>query len=173
VRESQYAARLVLNLACLDDAADPSADPNGVPWADARVVDHAWELIGYFKSHARRLHAAIARGSGIGGGPVVKAIVDWLQAGGRSTFTVRDIKQARRWLTETQLTDCLKFLAERNAIRPLPKQPPGRRGGRPQSTAYEVNPALLNAQNTHNSQNPGPAVASTQGFEGSEGSASE
>jgi hypothetical protein len=127
----EYAGRLTLNLACLWHAADPTADPLAIPEVGPRPIHHAWTLIGYFKNHARRVHAVIGRGSGLGGGVVVKALGDWLRDGQRPSFSERDIKQARRWMEDEDLAAALKFLTERNAIRPRPGDRTRPEGGTP------------------------------------------
>ena len=162
----EYAGRLVLILACMDHAADPTADPQAVPNVGPEIVENAWRLVGYFGSHARRVHAAIGRGRNLGGGHVVRAIVEWVRAGDRRSFTERDVKQARRWIGDADLADALDFLRGRHAIRPreAPTDAPG--PGRPASPSYDVNPALLDTQNPHNTQNSVPEG----GSEYSEGS---
>jgi hypothetical protein len=161
----EYAGRLALILACLDHAADPIADPLAVPSVGPRAVRNAWRLVAYFKSHARRVHATIALGTGVGGGPVVRAVVDWIRSGRRVSFSERDVKQARRWITDDDLAEALDHLAERNAVRPREAPPDRAKGGRPASPVYDVNPALLDTQNPQNPQNPD----CVGGFEGSEG----
>jgi hypothetical protein len=140
----EYAGRLALILACLDHAADPTRDTTTVPDVGPSTVVGAWRLVAYFKSHARRVHAAMALGSGIGGGPVVKAIVDWLRNGPNLSFSEHDIKQARRRIEPEALERSLAYLTTRNAIR---ERPPVSTGGRPGSPVYDVNPALLATQN--------------------------
>jgi hypothetical protein len=165
----EYAGRLALILALMDHAADPTADGLAVPYVGPRAVRNAWQLVAYFKSHARRVYAVIARGSGIGGGKVVSAIVAWLRAGERLSFSERDIKQERRWIDPEDLASALKYLADRNAIRARPDPTDRPQGGRPPSPTYDVNPALLNSQNPQNTQNPGWSEDDDMGFEGSEG----
>lgn len=149
-----YAGRFALILAFLDYAADPTANPEAIPNVDARSVANAWRLVAYFKSHARRVHAAVALGSGVGGGRVVRAIVDWIKEGQRLTFTERDITQARRWVTDDDLARALDHLARCHAIRPR-EAPDTPRIGRPPTPTYDVNPALLNTQNPQNPQKGG------------------
>ncbi len=145
----EYAGRLALILACLDHAADPLADPLAVPKVGPRQVENAWRLIGYFESHAKRVHHAIAQGpDGTGGGRIMTAIVDWLRSGHRLTFTEHELRQARRWMQDDDVADALAYLENVNAIRPPARpQQPGPKGGRPPSTSYEVHPLLLIAQN--------------------------
>jgi hypothetical protein len=169
----EYAGRLTLILACLDLAADPTAEPSDVPAVGPRIVDDAWRLVAYFKSHSRRVHAAIALGSGIGGSPVVRAIVEWVRAGRRSSFSERDVKQARRWIDSEKLAEALDYLTDRNVIRPqeVPSDRP--KVGRPSSPVFDVNPALLNTQNPQNTQNPLSTEGRDRGFEDSEDFESE
>jgi hypothetical protein len=139
-----YAARLTLILACLDHAADFTADPCAVPEAHSRAVGNAWTLIAYFKSHARRVHAAVTGGVGTANvnAHTVGAIVEWVRAGSRNTFTEAELKDARRWIRDADLADALKFLTDRGAIRPRPVAEPGPKGGRRPSRSYAVNPAI-------------------------------
>ncbi len=139
----EYAARLTLILTLLNHAADPMADSRKVPQVSSQRVDDAWRLIRYFKSHARRTHAAIACGPGSGKTRAVKAIVDWIRGGGLLAFKEHDVKQARRWMTQDDLADALVELTARNAIRPGPAPQIGPKGGRPSSNWYDVNPTLL------------------------------
>jgi hypothetical protein len=150
----EYAGRLTLTLACMEHAADPTADPAEVPTVDSRIVRNAWRLVAYFKTHTIRVHAAITQGTGVGGGDVVQAIVGWLREGLRSSFTVRDLKQARRWIHDDELDKALSYLGRRNAIRPRGGAEESSKRGRPASPIYDVHPALLGSQNTRNTQNP-------------------
>ena len=165
----EYAGRLALTLACLRHASDPLSDPQAVPTVGALAVDHAWALVGYFKSHVRRVHAVIAGASWFGGGPVVKVVVDWLRDSQRTSFSLHEIKQARRTISDATLTKAFKALTERGVIRPRPAEPRGGQGGRPPSPVYDVNPALLETQNPRNARNPDPDEAQAERFEGSEG----
>jgi hypothetical protein len=153
----EYAGRLALILALLDHAADPTSDPEAIPDIGPRITENTWALVDYFKQHARRVHAAIARGRGFGGGSksvnaATEAVVDWIRSGAGTEFTERDIKQARRWIDDADLAEALKALVTRNAIRPRPIPERGPKGGRPASAAYDVNPALLDSHNLRNAQ---------------------
>jgi len=139
----EYAGRLTLILALLHHAADPTADPQIVPKVGPRDVENAWKLISYFKSHARRVRVAISCGRGIGGGYVVKAIVEWIRSGSRQSFSERDIKQARRWIGLSELADALSFLVHVNAIRAHAVSPIKPKGGHPPAQSYDVNPAIF------------------------------
>jgi hypothetical protein len=139
----EHAGRLTLILTLMHHAADPSADPLALPRADRSRVEEAWCLASYFKSHARRVYAAISRGPGIGGGRIVKAIVEWIRAGNRQSFSERDIKQARRWIQDRDLAAALVHLTQVNAIRRRAASPTKPQGGHPPSPTYEVNPAIF------------------------------
>lgn len=164
----EYAGRLILVLTLMDHAANLSADHLAVPNVNARHVTNAWGLVSYFKSHARRVQAAIHLGSDIGGGQVVKAIIEWIRSGSRLSFSERDLKQARRWIEPDKLADALAYLTQRNAIRPRESPAEKPRVGHPPSRSYEVNPALLNAQNTRNTQKGSSNRTAEPSFEGSE-----
>lgn len=147
-----YAARLALILACMDHAADPTADPEAIPDVGPRAVVNAWRLVDYFKSHARRVQA-VANDPRIGGGPVVRAVVEWITKGPRRSFSERDIKQARRWIKDNDLSAALAYLTKRHAIRPRAETDEAPRVGHPRSPVYDVNPSLLDTQNSQNPQN--------------------
>ena len=151
----EYAARLTLILTLMHHAADPTADALIVPTVGPLRVDDAWRLIAYFKSHARRVHTAIACGPDTGETRAAKAIVAWIRDQRRSSFTESDIKQARRWISDEDLADALPYLSARNAIRPGPVPPqPGPKGGRRLSPSYDVHPGLLVTKNPENPKNP-------------------
>jgi hypothetical protein len=144
-----YGGRLTLILACLHHAADPLADPLVVPQAGPGRVEDAWRLIRYFKSHVGRVHFSIAQSAdGMGGGKVVAAIVAWLRAGHRLSFSEHELRQARRWIQEGDINDALAYLETVNAIRPVGGPKPFRpQGGRPASASFEVHPLLFVTQN--------------------------
>jgi hypothetical protein len=149
----ECAGRLALILACLDHASDPAADPEAVPAVGPRVVGNAWRLVRYFG--AWPAGPMPPSPSGRGGGPVVKALADWIREGRRLSFSERDFKQARRWVTHDDLSAALAYLIERHAIRPRDREDRPPRPGRPRSPVYDVNPSLLDTQNPQNTQNPG------------------
>jgi hypothetical protein len=139
----EYAGRLTLILTLLHHAADPTADSLAVPGVGPRRVDDAWRLIGYFKTHARRVHAVIAAGPSTGESRAVKAILDWIRDGRRASFSEAEIRHARRWIADEHLADALSFLIDRNAIRPRSAPQTGPKGGRPASPTYDVHPDLI------------------------------
>jgi hypothetical protein len=143
----EYAGRLTLILACIDHASDPTAEPAAIPSVGARSVRDAWRLVTYFKSQTRRVHASIDAVPGSGGG-VASAIEAWIQSKGLSAFSAHDVKQARRWITDDDLAKALPAMVRRNAIRKREAtDEPDRKGGRPPSAVYDVNPSLLITQN--------------------------
>lgn len=146
----EYAGRFALILACLRHASDLTLDAKAVPEVGHEEVKNAWRLVDYFKAHAQRAHSAIARGSGIGGSETVQVIVKWLRDDSRSSFTERDLTQARRSIDRDDLSEALTYLADRNVVRPR-EAPTGNRG-RPGSPVYDVNPALLITQKPQNTQ---------------------
>lgn len=143
----EYAGRLTLIVTLTHHAADPTADALALPDVGPRQVDAAWRLVSYFKSHARRIRAVIASGPGTGETRAAKAIVDWVRSRDLSSFTEKDIKQARRWINHSDLLDALDYLIDRGAIRPRQAPTPTAKGGRPPSPAYDVNPELLATAN--------------------------
>lgn len=145
-----YAGRTTLVLACLDHAADPTADPRRVPAADALAVGNAWKLVRYFQTHARRVLSAVTGGAWIANvnAHVVRAIVAWLRGGRLETFSQAELKDARRWIGDADLADALKFLTDRGAIRPHPAAEPGPKVGRPPAPSYDVNPALYDPEDS-------------------------
>ncbi len=150
----EYAGRLTLVLCLMDHAADPTADASIVPSATERHVENAWRLIAYFKSHAKRVHAAVNLGVAGPEAAAARAIVSWLRDGARATFTESQVKQARRWIEPEPLAKALAYLAKSNAIR-VQEAPQGTaKPGRPPSPVYDVNPALLVTRNPDNPVNP-------------------
>ncbi len=140
----EYAGRLCLILALLDHASKPNVDHIAIPEVDRDVVDRAWRLIDYFKSHARRVYAATAYGPRLGGGPVVEVVLRWLRGQGNPSFTLRDFGQARRSINQADLNVAIKYLVGRNAIRPVDSDQARRRPGRP-SAAFEVHPDIYSS----------------------------
>ena len=138
----EYAGRLTLVLSLLDHASDPLCGVQDLPVGDDGFVEDAWRLVDYFKSHARRVHAAVNLGVEGPDRAVAKALLDWLRNEQIDMFTERDAKRARRWIEPDALANALRHLTRANAVRPEPPQMAAK-CGRPRSPAYEVNPALL------------------------------
>lgn len=143
----EYAGRFALILTLLDHAADPTADPVAVPDVDTRHIRNAWRLVTYFKSHARRVYAAVRFGVAGHEALAIKAIVKWLRDGSTEEFTERDVKRARPWIDSETLTRAISHLIKMNAIRPRESTRETAKPGRPPSPTYDVNPTLLMGQN--------------------------
>ena len=94
----EYAGRLALILACLDHAADPTSAVSEIPAVGPELVEGAWQLVAYFKNHARRVHMAIGQGAGIGASMTSKALVAWLRDRNLDSFSESEFKQDRRWV---------------------------------------------------------------------------
>jgi len=69
-------------------------------------------------------------------------VVNWIVANGRDSFTEHEIRQARRWITDEGMDAVLKTLIQCEGIRREPTPAPAKKGGRPPSARYAVNPAL-------------------------------
>jgi len=138
-----YAARLALILHLMNLASDPTglvnADPSELP---RRIIDGAARLVAYFKSHARRVRAAMGAKAG-NGDENVRALLGWIGRNGLTAFSMRDIGNNfdRFKADPAALADSLEWMAARNLIRRRPK-PDARKRGRKRGAIYEVNPAL-------------------------------
>jgi hypothetical protein len=118
-------------------------------------VDAAWRLVGYFKSHARRVHAAIARGPA---NPDALALLGWIRRNGKDWFRLAEVSddlRARFRDNPDALAAAVAALSRLGMVRPRPEAiEPGRPGRRP-STAFDVHPELLGTpENTGNPENP-------------------
>jgi len=139
----EYAGRLVLILALLHYAVDPTQDSVPIPEIGPRHVEDAWRLVAYFKSHVLRVRAAMRRDAGLGedAGP----ILGWIRRTELASFPQSDLtRNLPRFRTDPEsLKAVLARLVEANVIRPRPEPPApkGKRGRKPLPT-FEVNPAL-------------------------------
>jgi hypothetical protein len=138
----EYAGRLSLILALMRDAADPTLDRQTVPDIDAPAVRDAWRLVAYFKTHTRRILAAIAHFADRETNKAAKAIIQWALSKGLATFSERDIRRARSWIGPDDLREALHYLTECNVIREVPAPVQNAAGGRPPSPRYEINPLV-------------------------------
>jgi hypothetical protein len=163
----EYAGRLCLILSLLRHAADPTADTEALPLVGPDVARDAWRLVGYFKSHHRRVRAYL-EGRGLGGAPEgARLALRWIRnhpdtrAFPESELT-RDVPQLRA--DRAALEDGLAWLAKRNVIRRLaaPDQPPGKRGRKP-APAWEVHPELSAPDNSEISGNTAAVHAPSPG----------
>ena len=86
-----YVYRLALILHLLDLASDPTAAIEGdLPDLPAVTLGKTFRLVGYFKSHARRVHVGID-GRTAHGGEDVQALLWWIIRNRKNQFSVRDI----------------------------------------------------------------------------------
>ena len=74
----------------MDLASDPTRTRPTLPDCPARIIDDASRLVAYFKTHARRVYAAID-GKLIDGGENVRALVRWILRNDLAEFSTRDI----------------------------------------------------------------------------------
>ncbi len=167
----EYAGRFVLVLACLDHASDPTADPTEAPQVSPRTVIDAWALVGYFKSHLLRVHAAMG-GKAANGGSDVQALLGWIIRGEKREFSIKDIGNNFDRFKDDRaaLEDALKWLTDRNMVRPRPESRDGPpKPGRRPSPKYEANPLLWTALRFLHFLRNGPTAGSFEGNEGNEG----
>jgi len=144
-----YAARLALNLHLMDLASDTTRDaPAEPPDLPRRIIDDAARLVAYFKTHARRVHAAID-GKLIDGGQNVRALVRWILRNELTGFSTRDIdRNFHRFRDDpATLSDALGWMTSHNLIRPRPdpEAPNPGKPGRKRAIAFDVNPLLRTA----------------------------
>ncbi|WP_165220225.1 DUF3987 domain-containing protein [Aquisphaera insulae] len=163
-----HAARLALVLALMRHAADPTANPDAVPDVDPLVVDDAWRLADYFKSHARRVHAAISRGPA---DPDALSLLSWIKRRGATTFREADVRSdLRRYRDDPPaLAGAIKALTDRGVIRSKPEdRDPATPGPKP-TPLYEVHPALLEAPGITEDPGIGSAAPPNGGNSGNSG----
>ena len=144
-----YAARLALVLHLMDLASDTTRNaPAEPPDLPRRIIDDAARLVAYFKTHARRVHAAID-GKLIDGGQNVRALVRWILRNELTGFSTRDIdRNFHRFRDDpATLSDALGWMTSHNLIRPRPdpEAPNPGKPGRKRALAFDVNPLLRTA----------------------------
>src|SRR5262249_12897116 len=113
----------------------------------------------YFKSHARKVHAAMDADPRVAR---ARRVVRWITANGLERFSKRDAHQALKgtFRTVEDMDPILALLEKHAIIRAEPHQGRGGPGGSG-GPSYEVHPQLseLYAQNPQNPQNPPPDTA--------------
>ncbi len=127
-----YAARLALILHLLRLASDPTRSPPAdPPKLSHRIIEAASRLVAYFKSHARRVYAAID-GKLTDGGDNVTALVRWILRNDLDRFSTRDIdRNFHRYRDDPAvLAHALGWKTSHNLIRPTP-DPEAPRPGKP------------------------------------------
>lgn len=86
-----YGYRLALILHLLDLASDPTTSFDGdLPELPPSTLDNAFRLVGYFKSHARRVQVAIDGKTSHGGGDV-QALLGWIVRNNKQEFSRHDV----------------------------------------------------------------------------------
>jgi hypothetical protein len=139
-----YAARLALVLHLLHLASDPTRRaPDDSPDLPKWIIADAARLVAYFKSHARRVHAAIG-GKCADGGDDVRALVRWIFRNGLTEFSERDISRNFNRFKDDPgaLADALGWMTSHNLVRPRQEHAATSKPGRKRSPCYEVNRAL-------------------------------
>jgi hypothetical protein len=139
-----YVGRLALILHLMHLAADPTTPPpNELPALPVEIITDAARLVAYFKAHARRVYAAMARKS-LAGGDDVKALIRWILRNDLERFSTRDIQRNfdRFQDDEAAVVDTLGWMMSHNLIRPHVENVAAGKPGRKRSPAYDVNPAL-------------------------------
>lgn len=152
-----YCARIALVLHELSYVTGETRDETRLA---GTTVDAAAELIRYFKSHLRKVMAAM---DGDQARPGVLRALGWIQRHQKERFQKRDLYHALRssFPTVRQLDPVLAGLVDQYIVRPV--ETTGRQGrGQPKSPFFETNPAVLlraqKSQNTQNSPEPAPTA---------------
>jgi putative DNA primase/helicase len=83
---------------------------------------------------------------------IAKGILSWARRHRKETFTQRDAHHGiqRKVNNADELKRPLDILRERGYIRPTAPLKTGRRGGRPKSACYEMNPKIKNPESAYN-----------------------
>jgi hypothetical protein len=121
---------------------------------DGQSLERAALLVRYFQSHARKIYAVIDADQAT---ERAKRILQWIKREQRSQFRrwepFKDLRNQTLFPKLETINEPLDRLTKHNFIRQIPTQE--RKGaGRPQATAFEVNPlALTHAENPINPTN--------------------
>jgi replicative DNA helicase len=131
------------------------------PWeipVSPQTVEHAIAIGRYLIPHAKAAYAEMGADAVV---EQAKRILRWIEHGGLSRFTKRDVHQGMRgrFKRTEELDAPLTLLIDHGYVRKRP-QPKHDGPGRPPSPVFEVNP-LWTTQNTQNLQN----TPSDQNFE--------
>jgi hypothetical protein len=167
-----YAGRLALVLHCLKWACGDVEPVYAVDPVDGSSMAAAARLVGYFKSHARKLYAALDADPRIA---EARKVLECLARNpGLSSFTRRDLYQhLRRQFRKPEALDApLRLLVEYRYIRPVGGERFGRPGPAPER--YEISPVWLSqmrtqrTQRTQDDDSEGEPVYGVYGVYGSE-----
>jgi hypothetical protein len=138
-----YCARLALIVHCLRGACGED-----VRDVDGESIERAAELVGYFKSHARRVYCAIDLDPGI---RLAKRLLAWIIRECRQRFKAHEAHGDIRNRTEFPDIDALEapigLLIRHQYIREKDTEEGYRRGRKP-AQVYEVNPMALKPETT-------------------------
>jgi hypothetical protein len=138
-----YMARLMLVVHEVRRAfpIEGNQQPIAEQFIDANTVSVAARLVGYFKSHARKVHCCMGESEAM---RAAAKIAEWVKRHQLSTFTTRDAYRqfggANR--TADYVEEPLKILEKRGVIRPsgVDGQP---KSGQRSSPTLQVNPRFL------------------------------
>jgi hypothetical protein len=139
-----YAARLALILHLMVLTSDPIGPiPDDPPELPTPTIEAAFRLVGYFRTQARRVYAAIG-GKAEDRGEDVRALVRWILRNNLNEFSERDIgRNFDRFKDDpAALADALGWMAVHNLIRLREIPEATGKAGRKQSPRYDVNPTL-------------------------------
>jgi hypothetical protein len=169
-----YCGRLALILHCLRWACGDQDPVYAVDPVDGVSMGAAARLIDYFKSHARKLYAALDADPRIA---QARKVLQCLARNPKmSTFTRRDLYQhLRKTFKKPEGLDApLRLLVEYRYIRPVGGERQGRPGPAPER--YEISPVWLSqmrtqrTQRTQDDESEGEPVYGVYGVYGSEDS---
>jgi uncharacterized protein DUF3987 len=142
-----YAARLWLILSMLHHAADFEADCAAMPVASRESAEGAWRLVGFFKSHMRRVQACLR--NGYSGGPPhgARLALNWINNHPESpTLSFRDITRnhsAANGYDREMLLHGVRWLEQRDVLRAATDggdDQESNSGGRPRGPVWMINP---------------------------------
>jgi hypothetical protein len=121
-------------------------EPIELPRLSRPTLEAATRLVGYFKSHARRVYGKMS-GSYQDGGEDVVALVRWIIRNGKTGFSTRDISRNFDRFRDDPgaLGDALLWMLSKNVLRHRVEANSPPRGGRKPAPYYEVNPDLLDS----------------------------
>jgi hypothetical protein len=125
-------------------ASDPTRPmPDDPPELPEWTLEAALCLVSYFKTHARRVYAAIG-GKADDGGEDVRALVRWILRNDLSEFSERDIgRNFDRFQDDpAALDEALEWMTGHNLVRPRAEPMATGKPGRKPSLIFDVNPTL-------------------------------
>lgn len=148
-RLDEALSKLCIYAGRLTNIVMTACEASGFDASDTDCVGAAWEMIGYFRHSAMRMHD--------GGGErhaQARRILAWIERGRREQFSLAELRDDMRRTLERgdDLDAPLGVLEEHHYIHLVPE--PSRSGaGRKASPRYAVNPAIWrkNPKNTENS----------------------